>query len=115
MVAKVHALATASGCQLVASYDLVVVAESTAFAISRGLGGLFCYTPLVAVARSLSPKRAIEMAMTRNVILAKAAYARGVTIGAAPDEDRDTAVIDFLARATRGSKESKTDVQQWVS
>ena len=51
IVARVHALATAAGCQLVASCDLAVAARSASFAIPGGKGGLFCHTPLVAVAR----------------------------------------------------------------
>ncbi len=64
VVAKVHALATAAGCQLVASCDLAVAAEEAAFAIPGGKGGLFCHTPLVAVARNIGRKRALEMAFT---------------------------------------------------
>ena len=52
VIAKVHALATAAGCQLVATCDLAVAAESAGFAIPGGQGGLFCHTPLVAVARN---------------------------------------------------------------
>ena len=64
VVARVHALATAAGCQLVASCDLAVAAESAGFAIPGGKGGLFCTTPLVAVARNIGRKRALEMAFT---------------------------------------------------
>ena len=49
VVARVHALATAAGCQLVATCDLAIAAESAGFAIPGGKGGLFCHTPLVAV------------------------------------------------------------------
>ena len=51
VIARVHALATAAGCQLVASCDLAVAASSAGFALPGGKGGLFCHTPLVAVAR----------------------------------------------------------------
>ena len=64
VVARVHALATAAGCQLVASCDLAVAAASAGFAIPGGKGGLFCHTPLVAVARNIGRKRALEMAFT---------------------------------------------------
>ncbi len=57
--AKVHALATAAGCQLVATCDLAVASEDAAFAIPGGKGGLFCHTPLVAVARNVGRKRAL--------------------------------------------------------
>lgn len=56
VIAKVHALATAAGCQLVATCDLAIAAESASFAIPGGKGGLFCHTPLVAVAQLCHPK-----------------------------------------------------------
>ena len=68
VVAKVHALATAAGCQLVATCDLAVAADTAAFAIPGGKGGLFCHTPLVAVARNVGRKRALEMALTCDPI-----------------------------------------------
>jgi enoyl-CoA hydratase/carnithine racemase len=61
VIARVHALATAAGCQLVASCDLAVAAESAGFALPGGRGGLFCHTPLVAVARQIGRKRALEV------------------------------------------------------
>jgi enoyl-CoA hydratase/carnithine racemase len=60
--AKVHGLATAAGCQLVASCDLAVASDEASFAIPGGKGGLFCHTPLVAVARNVGRKRALELA-----------------------------------------------------
>jgi len=107
IVARVHALATAAGCQLVATCDLAVAAKSASFAIPGGKGGLFCHTPLVAVARSLSPKRALEMAMTGDAISAETALQWGFVNEVVADEYLDTAVVDLLARATRGSRESK--------
>ena len=71
--AKVHALATAAGCQLVASCDLAVASEDAAFAIPGGKGGLFCHTPLIAVARNVGRKRALEMAFTGDPIDARTA------------------------------------------
>src|SRR3954466_1877739 len=64
VLARVHGLATAAGCQLVATADLAVASEEAAFAIPGGKGGWFCHTPLVAVARALPRKRALEMAFT---------------------------------------------------
>ena len=107
IVARVHALATAAGCQLVAACDLAVASRSAGFAIPGGKGGLFCHTPLVAVARNLSPKRALEMAMTGDVISAETALEWGFINSVVADEDLDTAVDELLARATRGSRESK--------
>lgn len=107
VVAKVHALATAAGCQLVASCDLAVAAESASFAIPGGKGGLFCHTPLVAVARNVGRKRALEMALTGDAIDAATAVDWGLVNRAVPDEELDDAVIDLLGRATRGSALSK--------
>jgi len=107
IVARVHALATAAGCQLVATCDLAVAARSASFAIPGGKGGLFCHTPLVAVARSLPPKRALEMAMTGDAIDAETAAQWGLINAAVDDDTLDDAVHDLLARATRGSRLSK--------
>src|SRR5580700_1739339 len=68
VVARVHGLATAAGCQLVASTDLAVASEDAGFAAPGGKGGWFCHTPMVAVARNVGRKRAAEMAMSGDVI-----------------------------------------------
>ena len=107
VVAKVHALATAAGCQLVASCDLAIAAESAGFALPGGKGGLFCHTPLVAVARQIGRKRALEMAVTGDVISAATAAEWGLINRAVPDAELDAAVADLVARATRGSAMSK--------
>lgn len=105
--ARVHALATAAGCQLVASCDLAIAAESASFAIPGGKGGLFCHTPLVAVARNVGRKRALEMAFTGDPIDARTAVDWGLVNRAVPDDELDSAVADLMARATRGSAQSK--------
>ena len=107
VVARVHALATAAGWQLVASCDLAVAARSAGFAIPGGKGGLFCHTPLVAVARNLPPKRALELAMTGDTVGAETALSWGLVNAVVDDHDLDGAVADLLARATRGSRASK--------
>jgi enoyl-CoA hydratase/carnithine racemase len=107
VVARVHALATAAGCQLVASCDLAVAADSAAFAIPGGKGGLFCHTPLVAVARNVGRKRALEMALTGDPIDARTAAEWGLVNRAVPDDELDAAVADLVARVTRGSALSK--------
>ncbi len=107
VVAKVHALATAAGCQLVASCDLVVAAESAGFALPGGKGGLFCHTPLVAVARQIGRKRALEMALTGDTISAATAAEWGLINRVVPDDQLDDAVADLIRRATRGSSSSK--------
>ena len=107
IVARVHALATAAGCQLVATCDLAVASESAGFAIPGGKGGLFCHTPLVAVARSLTPKRALEMAMTGDVISAQTALEWGFINEVVADGELQNATQTLLERACRGSRESK--------
>ncbi len=107
IVARVHALATAAGCQLVAACDLAVAARSASFALPGGKGGLFCHTPLVAVGRALPPKRALEMALTGDPIDAETALSWGFVNAVANDDDLDAAVRDLLERATRGSRASK--------
>jgi enoyl-CoA hydratase/carnithine racemase len=107
VVARVHALATAAGCQLVATCDLAVAAESAAFAIPGGKGGLFCHTPLVAVARNIGRKRALEMALTGDPIDAATAADWGLVNRVVPDADLDDAVADLVRRVTRGSARSK--------
>ncbi|MEM9745357.1 MAG: enoyl-CoA hydratase-related protein [Actinomycetota bacterium] len=107
VVAKVHALATAAGCQLVATCDLAVAGESASFAIPGGKGGLFCHTPLVAVARNVGRKRALEMAMTGDAIDAPTAADWGLVNRVVPDAELDDAVLDLVLRVTRGSALSK--------
>ena len=107
VVARVHALATAAGCQLVASCDLAVAAEDASFAIPGGKGGLFCHTPLVAVARNIGRKRAMEMAMTGDPIDARTAADWGLVNRVVPADELESATLDLLRRATRGSATSK--------
>ena len=107
VVARVHALATAAGCQLVASCDLAVAAESAGFAAPGGKGGWFCHTPMVPIARNVGRKRAMEMALTGDVIDARTAAEWGLINYAVPDEELDKATRELLERATRGSARSK--------
>ncbi|MGK5114376.1 enoyl-CoA hydratase-related protein [Geodermatophilus sp. CPCC 205506] len=107
VLARVHALATAAGCQLVASCDLAVAAESAAFAAPGGKGGWFCHTPMVAVARNVGRKRAMELALTGDVIDAATALDWGLVNRVVPDDELDAAVAELMGRATRGSRTSK--------
>jgi enoyl-CoA hydratase/carnithine racemase len=107
VVAKVHALATAAGCQLVATCDLAVAADTAGFAIPGGKGGLFCHTPLVAVARNIGRKRALEMALTGDTIDAATAADWGLINRVVPADQLDAATLDLINRATRGSLLSK--------
>jgi len=109
VVARVHALATAAGCQLVATCDLAVAADTASFAIPGGKAGLFCHTPLVAIARNVGRKRALEMALTGDAIDAKTAAEWGLINRCVPADQLDAATLDLIGRATRGSLLSK----QW--
>jgi enoyl-CoA hydratase/carnithine racemase len=78
VIAEVHALATAAGCQLVASCDLVVASEAASFATPGVKIGLFCTTPGVAVARTVGTKKAMEMLLTGRALSAREAEAAGL-------------------------------------
>ena len=108
VIARVHGLATAAGCQLVASCDLAVAAESAGFALPGGKGGWFCHTPAVPVARSIGRKRLMELALTGDVIDAATALDWGLVNRVVPDDRLDDAVAELLGRATRGSRASKS-------
>ena len=107
VVARVHGLATAAGCQLVASADLAVASEDAGFATPGGKGGWFCHTPMVAVARNVGRKRAMEMALSGDVIDAHTALGWGLVNRVVPAAQLDSAAADLLERVTRGSAESK--------
>jgi len=107
VVARVHGIATAAGCQLVASADLAVAAEEAAFAAPGGRGGWFCHTPMVAIARSVGRKRALEMAFTGDSIDARTALAWGLVNRVVPREQLDAETERLALAASRGSRTSK--------
>ena len=73
VIARVHGVATAAGCQLVATCDLAVASSEAGFATPGGKGGWFCTTPMVAVSRNVGRKRALEMILTGETIDAQTA------------------------------------------
>jgi len=107
VIAQVEGLATAAGCQLVATCDLAVCGESSSFQVPGGRGGWFCTTPGVALARAVGRKRALEMLLTGDPIDAATALAAGLVNRVVPDAEVPAATRDLLARATRGSRLSK--------
>ncbi len=107
VVARVHGLATAAGCQLVATADLAVASTDAQFATPGGKGGWFCHTPLVAVGRNVSRKRALELGLTDSTIDARTAFEWGLVNRVVPPGELDLATIELLSRATRGSRWSK--------
>jgi enoyl-CoA hydratase/carnithine racemase len=107
VVARVHGLATAAGCQLVAAADLAVASDTAGFAAPGGKGGWFCHTPMVAIARNVGRKRAAEMALSGDAIDAQTALEWGLVNRVVPASQLDSATADLLERVTRGSAESK--------
>jgi enoyl-CoA hydratase/carnithine racemase len=107
VIAQVEGLATAAGCQLVATCDLAVAGESSRFQVPGGRGGWFCTTPGVALARAVSRKHAFEMLATGDPIDAATALAWGLVNRVVPDADVARETRALLARATRGSTVSK--------
>jgi enoyl-CoA hydratase/carnithine racemase len=107
VVARVHALATGAGCQLVATADLAVACEEASFCTPGGRGGLFCTTPMVAVGRSVGRKRALEMAMSGDAVDARTAEAWGLVNQVVAASELESATAALLGRVTRGSATSK--------
>jgi enoyl-CoA hydratase/carnithine racemase len=92
VIARVHGIATAAGCQLVASCDLAVAAETARFAVSGINVGLFCATPSVALGRNMGRKEAMEMLLTGDFIDAAEAQRRGLVNRVVPAEQLDAEV-----------------------
>jgi len=97
VIARVHGIATAAGCQLVATCDLAVASTAAKFATSGINVGLFCSTPAVALARNVNRKQSFEMLMTGEFVSAEDAVARGLVNEAVAPEALDAAV-QALAR-----------------
>src|SRR5438270_6947690 len=107
VLARVHGLATAAGCQLVATCDLAVASTEAGFATPGGKGGWFCTTPMVAVSRNVGRKRALEMLLTGDVIDAQTAADWGLVNRVVPPEHLLEESRRLLEAATRGSFISK--------
>lgn len=98
VIARVHALATAAGCQLVAQCDLAVAAQDASFGVNGIDVGLFCATPGVALSRNMLPKQAMEMLLTGDFISAEEAKARGLVNRVVSNEALDAEVDALVAR-----------------
>src|SRR5215467_3590471 len=103
VLARVHALATAAGCQLVATCDLAVASTEAGFATPGGKGGWFCTTPMVAVSRNIGRKRALEMLLTGDTIDAQTAADWGLVNRVVPPDRLVEESQRLLEAATRGS------------
>ncbi len=105
VIAEVHGIATAAGCQLVASCDLAVAAEGTRFGVNGVNIGLFCSTPMVALSRNVPRKHAFEMLSTGQFIDANRACELGLINRAVPPESLadETAALANLVASKLGS------------
>lgn len=92
VIARVHGIATAAGCQLVSMCDLAVAAEAARFAVSGINVGLFCSTPAVGLARNMGRKQALEMLLTGEFIDAREAQRRGLVNRVVAAEQLDAEV-----------------------
>jgi enoyl-CoA hydratase/carnithine racemase len=97
VIARVHGVATAAGCQLVASCDLAVAADTARFATPGVNIGLFCSTPMVALSRAVGRKAAMEMLLTGELISAERARDIGLVNRIVPEAELDAAVAALAA------------------
>ena len=98
VIAKVKAVATAAGCQLVAACDLAVASNEATFATSGINNGLFCGTPSVSVGRNIGPKRALDMLFTGEFVDAHTALRDGLVSRVVPAADLDRATRELADR-----------------
>jgi len=103
VIARVHGIATAAGCQLVASCDLAVAADTARFATPGVNLGLFCSTPMVALSRNLSRKHAMEMLLIGEMQAASRAEEIGLINKAVPEDELDAEVKHFAERIAKKS------------
>lgn len=103
VIAKVHGIATAAGCQLAAACDLVVAEEGARFATPGVRIGLFCSTPMVEVSRAVGRKRAMELLLTGTPIDAATAADWGLVNRVVPADRLDAAVDDLAQRIASAS------------
>lgn len=93
VIAQVQGVATAAGCQLAASCDMVVASETARFGVNGVNIGLFCHTPLVALSRKVAPAQAFELAATGEFIPAARAHSLGLVTRLAPPEALEAATL----------------------
>jgi enoyl-CoA hydratase/carnithine racemase len=103
VIAKVHGVATAAGCQLVAACDLAVAADDARFATPGVKIGLFCSTPMVPLSRAIGRKRALEMLLTGELIDARTALDWGLVNRVVPAGQLEGAVADLVEKIAASS------------
>ena len=106
VIAQVQGLATAAGCQLVATCDIAVAADTASFATPGVQIGLFCTTPGVAVARSVMPKKAMEMLLTGKPISAQEALEFGLISRIAPADELEEQVMELARQIASASAQT---------
>jgi len=103
VIAQVHGVAAAAGCQLVATCDLAIAADSTVFLTPGVRIGLFCSTPMVALSRNVGRKRAMEMLLTGEPINASTAVDWGLINRAVPDDELESEVWQLVEKLAASS------------
>lgn len=98
VIARVHGIATAAGCQLVAMCDLAIAGSDARFGVNGVNVGLFCSTPAVALSRNVPRKAAFEMLVTGDFISAEEAHALGLVNGVVPADALDEEIEALVAR-----------------
>jgi enoyl-CoA hydratase/carnithine racemase len=98
VIARVHGVATAAGCQLVASCDLAVAADDARFAVPGVNIGLFCSTPMVALSRAIGRKAAMKMLLTGDLVPASTAQQLGLVNDIVPAAELETAARTLAGR-----------------
>ena len=104
VIARVHGIATAAGCQLVATCDLAIAADTARFAVSGINVGLFCSTPMVALSRVVPRKAAMEMLLTGDMLPAPDAARLGLINRCVPEAELDDAVMTLAGKLASKSR-----------
>jgi enoyl-CoA hydratase/carnithine racemase len=105
VIAAVQGYAIGAGCQMALSCDMVIAAEDAAFRTPGGARGWFCFTPMVALARAVGRKRALEMLMTGEFVTAEKASSWGMINRVVPAADLEASAIDLALKASQGSRQ----------
>ncbi len=103
VIARVHGIATAAGCQLAATCDLVVASEEARFATPGVKIGLFCSTPMVALSRSVGQKKSMEMLLTGDYVPAEEALRIGLVNKVVPVNELDGAIDELAEKISSAS------------
>ncbi len=103
VIAQVHGVATAAGCQLVATCDLAVAGEKARFATPGVKVGLFCTTPMIALSRAVGRKRALEMLFTGRMVSAEEAERWGLVNKVVPESELEASAMELARNVAAAS------------